>query len=94
MAASSAARVARWRAANRVICPACGGDVPRLDELSGWCWICTRTRRREQERAQVSPLRASLELRRFEVSPLGYSRPMNGHRHFRESTLWREVVRL
>jgi hypothetical protein len=42
----NAAKVAAWRARHREVCPDCGEFFARLDEVTGWCWLCTRAERK------------------------------------------------
>jgi hypothetical protein len=39
-------KVAAWRARHREVCPSCGEFFGRLDEFTGWCWLCTREERK------------------------------------------------
>jgi hypothetical protein len=96
-----AAQRARKR---RLLCQTCEQLVPKLHE--GLCWDCKLVedvfeRELEREarlkveaaaRLAAQPKRVVPRLRLFEVSPLGFSRSMNGHRAFATSRLMREVL--
>jgi hypothetical protein len=46
--AKTRVKVAAWRARHRELCPYCGEFFSRLDEFTGWCWLCTRADERKR----------------------------------------------